>query len=84
LCKSLNMAVTAEGVETPDQVTQVRRLGCDAAQGYLIGRPSPGSSVEALLAEGTFGERESVPDPEVQPKKKPGRRDWIRKTTIGA
>jgi predicted signal transduction protein with EAL and GGDEF domain len=84
LCKSLNMAVTAEGVETPDQVSQVRRLGCDAAQGYLIGRPLPGSGLDALLDQGALGERKDLPDPEVQPKKKPGRRDWIRKSTIGA
>ena len=36
---SLSMQVVAEGVETEGQLEQVRELGCDAAQGYAIGRP---------------------------------------------
>jgi predicted signal transduction protein with EAL and GGDEF domain len=49
LCKSLEMAVTAEGVETQDQLEQVRRLGCDEAQGYLIGKPAPRAALETCL-----------------------------------
>jgi EAL domain-containing protein (putative c-di-GMP-specific phosphodiesterase class I) len=49
LCKSLDMTVTAEGVETQDQMEQVQRLGCDEAQGYLIGSPWPGAGLEAFL-----------------------------------
>ena len=44
LGRSLDLCVTAEGVETEDQLQLVRQLGCDVAQGYWIGRPlEPGS-----------------------------------------
>ncbi len=33
------MTVVAEGVEQPSQLETVRALGCDYAQGYLMGRP---------------------------------------------
>ncbi|MGE8941861.1 putative bifunctional diguanylate cyclase/phosphodiesterase [Leptospira interrogans] len=41
LGKSLNIPVLAEGVETNDQFSILKREGCDEAQGYLLGRPSP-------------------------------------------
>jgi len=33
------MVVTAEGVETEDQRDRLTDLGCDRAQGYLLGAP---------------------------------------------
>ncbi|MBR0679026.1 bifunctional diguanylate cyclase/phosphodiesterase [Roseomonas eburnea] len=54
LGRSLGMAVTAEGVETPAQLSALLNEGCDAAQGYLFGRPVPeaqvGTAIEALSA----------------------------------
>ncbi len=38
---SLDLEIVAEGVETPEQLAHLRRLGCDLVQGYLIGRPVP-------------------------------------------
>lgn len=45
LAHDLEMRVTAEGVETPDQATWLRSVGCDRLQGYLVSRPL---SVEAI------------------------------------
>ena len=41
LCKSLEVPILAEGVETDNQLDLLRREGCDEAQGYLPGRPGP-------------------------------------------
>ncbi|MGB6006779.1 GGDEF/EAL domain-containing response regulator [Castellaniella sp.] len=38
---SLGLDIVAEGVETPQQLDHLRRLGCDLIQGYLVGRPVP-------------------------------------------
>ena len=38
---TLGMRVVAEGVERESQLTRLRELGCDSAQGYLICRPTP-------------------------------------------
>jgi EAL domain-containing protein (putative c-di-GMP-specific phosphodiesterase class I) len=38
---SLGMQVTAEGVETETALSLLALMGCDAAQGYFIGRPMP-------------------------------------------
>jgi EAL domain-containing protein (putative c-di-GMP-specific phosphodiesterase class I) len=41
LGRGLNKEVIAEGVETAAQLARLRELGCDYAQGFLLGRPSP-------------------------------------------
>ena len=51
LAHALDMAVIAEGVETADQLAELRRLGCDMAQGFYLARPQPEHAVAALLAE---------------------------------
>jgi diguanylate cyclase (GGDEF)-like protein/PAS domain S-box-containing protein len=38
---SLNMTVTAEGIERPDQAARLRRLGCDQGQGFSFAHPQP-------------------------------------------
>ncbi|HEV8136071.1 MAG TPA: EAL domain-containing protein [Pyrinomonadaceae bacterium] len=39
LVGNLGMQVIAEGVETPDQLEQLRLLKCHYAQGYLFSKP---------------------------------------------
>jgi diguanylate cyclase (GGDEF)-like protein len=50
LADKLNLTVIAEGIETPEQHQQLRRLGCPLGQGYLLARPAPAETVQALLA----------------------------------
>jgi diguanylate cyclase (GGDEF)-like protein len=47
LGKSLNIAILAEGIETPEQLALLAAEGCDEAQGYLLGRPSPNIEISA-------------------------------------
>lgn len=41
LCAKMDMAVTAEGVETGEQSEFLSSIGCDTLQGFLFGRPMP-------------------------------------------
>jgi len=41
LGKALGLSVIAEGVESLEQVSLLRDLGCDQVQGYYIGGPAP-------------------------------------------
>ncbi|WP_144964977.1 bifunctional diguanylate cyclase/phosphodiesterase [Pseudomonas sp. DE0010] len=41
LGRALGLRIVAEGVETSSQQAFLTRLGCDALQGYLLGRPVP-------------------------------------------
>jgi diguanylate cyclase (GGDEF)-like protein len=49
LAANLNMAATAEGVETAEQLAAIRALGCVEMQGYLFSRPVPLAEIMALL-----------------------------------
>jgi diguanylate cyclase (GGDEF)-like protein len=46
---TLNMTVTAEGVETPSQAEFMQELKCDEIQGFLYGRPIPDTELAALI-----------------------------------
>ena len=50
LAHSLGLKVTAEGVESPTALALLRGMGCDMAQGYLIGRPVPLAELTGQLA----------------------------------
>lgn len=53
--RDMNILTLAEGVEDADQLALLRRLGCDAVQGYLIGRPErPASSPPPARASGAL------------------------------
>jgi len=49
LAHSLGLRMVAEGVETEVAYTELKRLGCDQAQGFLLSRPVPATTLEHWL-----------------------------------
>jgi diguanylate cyclase (GGDEF)-like protein len=49
MAKALGCTVTAEGVETEDQLAILQALDCPRAQGFLFARPVPAEELAALL-----------------------------------
>jgi EAL domain-containing protein (putative c-di-GMP-specific phosphodiesterase class I) len=49
MARSLDVDVVAEGVETDEQLEELKRLGCRRGQGFLLARPMPASAVTRFL-----------------------------------
>lgn len=49
LAHALGMDVTAEGIETPQQLAQLKTLGCNDGQGYFFSKPVYADAATALL-----------------------------------
>ena len=55
LGRTLGMMTTVEGIETKEQLEQIRAEGCTEVQGYLFSKPQPASEVPRLLS--SFGKK---------------------------
>jgi diguanylate cyclase (GGDEF)-like protein len=51
LSRSLGLSVIAEGIERPEQIEVLKKIGVDLVQGYLVGRPLPADVTEARFLE---------------------------------
>jgi EAL domain-containing protein (putative c-di-GMP-specific phosphodiesterase class I) len=51
LARALDLRVVAEGVETIEQLEQLRQLGCGLMQGFYFGRPMPADQVSNYLSQ---------------------------------
>jgi diguanylate cyclase (GGDEF)-like protein/PAS domain S-box-containing protein len=51
LADALALEVTAEGVETEGQLTNLKRLKCPRAQGFFLARPMPADALTRLVEE---------------------------------
>ncbi len=49
LANAFGLGTVAEGVETHQQITELRKRGCRSAQGYLLGRPAGAEEISELL-----------------------------------
>jgi EAL domain-containing protein (putative c-di-GMP-specific phosphodiesterase class I) len=50
LARQMGLRIVAEGVDTDDAWRHLRGMGCDAAQGFLIGAPMPAREFPAWVA----------------------------------
>lgn len=50
LGRAMNLAITAEGVETPEQMTALVAAGCTELQGYLFSRAHPEAQLGEIIA----------------------------------
>ncbi|MBU8905927.1 putative bifunctional diguanylate cyclase/phosphodiesterase [Desertibacillus haloalkaliphilus] len=51
MAKSLNFSVICEGIETEEQLTLIKKEGCQHAQGFLFSRPIPAVKCEAMMKQ---------------------------------
>ncbi|WP_442763854.1 EAL domain-containing protein [Malikia spinosa] len=51
LAHSLGQKVVAEGIETDEQLSYLKRSGCDMGQGYLFSRPLPADQLIAFIRQ---------------------------------
>ncbi|MEO1123086.1 MAG: EAL domain-containing protein [Cyanobacteria bacterium J06635_15] len=49
IAKTMEILVTAEGIETPEQAEHLNRLSCSLGQGYWFARPMPANEIEPFL-----------------------------------
>jgi EAL domain-containing protein (putative c-di-GMP-specific phosphodiesterase class I) len=49
LAQALNMDVTAEGIETHEQLSRMRGMDCHRGQGFYFAKPLPTAAVEDIL-----------------------------------
>jgi diguanylate cyclase (GGDEF)-like protein len=54
LSNALGLSVTAEGIETQQQLAVLRSLGCASGQGYYLGRPAPPDAIPVLNVPSTL------------------------------
>ena len=51
LAHSLGMNAVAEGIETEEQLEQLKQLGCEYGQGYLFSKPVDSQKASKLLEQ---------------------------------
>ena len=47
--RDLALTVIAKGVESQEQLSALKGMGCAMAQGFFVGEPTPGESLDALF-----------------------------------
>ena len=51
MANALGLEITAEGVESQDQLANLKRLGCQRAQGFYLARPMSVTALDELIGE---------------------------------
>ncbi|HEY9659582.1 MAG TPA: EAL domain-containing protein, partial [Allocoleopsis sp.] len=59
LAHNLSVRVVAEGIETLEQLTELRRLHCEYGQGYWFARPLDHQAAATLIAQTPYTQSSS-------------------------
>jgi EAL domain-containing protein (putative c-di-GMP-specific phosphodiesterase class I) len=78
LAHQMGLQVVAEGVETEEAWRQLRSMGCERAQGFLISKPLPAREVPAWLASWNQKARQLSSTKRVQRRSKAAAKRAIR------
>ena len=70
MARPLGLRIVAEGVEDEDVLDALGDMGCDIAQGFLIGRPMPPRRFRDWLDRGGVAERPVLPAPFFAPPRR--------------
>jgi EAL domain-containing protein (putative c-di-GMP-specific phosphodiesterase class I) len=49
MADALGLVVTAEGVESPEQLSILRKLQCQRGQGFYLAQPMPAAEMDRLV-----------------------------------
>jgi len=60
IADTLGLRVVAEGVETLEQLSFLKSIGCDEIQGFFISPPVPAEEFEAMLIEQSYSQRKAA------------------------
>jgi EAL domain-containing protein (putative c-di-GMP-specific phosphodiesterase class I) len=52
IVREFGYVITAEGVETTEQFSRLKELGCMTVQGYLFSKPASPEAISDLLKKG--------------------------------
>ncbi|MGI8639131.1 MAG: sensor domain-containing protein [Pyrinomonadaceae bacterium] len=63
LAQSLKMKVIAEGIETADQLVQLKRLNCEYGQGYFFSKPLEAEAAKLFIDEITINSPLHINEP---------------------
>ena len=56
IAKKLNVLVVAEGVETKEQLSKLKEMGCEIVQGYYFSRPVTADEFEKTIIEKSYNQ----------------------------
>ncbi len=70
LGQTLQMTVTAEGVETPEQAKFLSEIACNQLQGFFFSKPMDQTAVAAYLLKSFIADKQIASAPEIQELKK--------------
>lgn len=78
LAHAIDATALAEGVESQEELDELRRMGCDAVSGFLLARPVPMSELPTAAQQGVATLRVTIGTPAADGRRVPVRKGRLR------